>query len=139
MPGPAAVQYNQDQVDALIRVARGGSNGKMPRPGSRDAPRFSSTEPKELPRFLERMDDMFGDYKITDEKTKKKHVCDFADAVSAEEWKSMKTYIDGTYEEFIEALPKRYGELRHHKEGSLLELKRELRPYKGIDSDDMSL
>ncbi|KAG6914554.1 hypothetical protein DXG01_016646 [Tephrocybe rancida] len=85
------------------------------------------------------MEDLFKDYKITDEKMKMKYICDFADAVSVEEWKSMKAYMDGTYEEFTEALPKRYGELRHHKEGSLLELKRDLRPYKGIDSDDMSL
>ncbi|KAG6904802.1 hypothetical protein DXG01_007055 [Tephrocybe rancida] len=135
-PEPAAMRFTPEQLEAFLRSARGGS--KMPRPGSRDAPRFSSVDPKELPRYIERMEDVFKDYGVTDGEKKKKYICDFADAVSAEEWKSMKTYMEGTYDDFVTALPKRYGELRHHKEGSLLELKRELRSFKGIESDDMS-
>ncbi|KAK0432083.1 hypothetical protein EV421DRAFT_1911280 [Armillaria borealis] len=82
----------------------------MPRPTSRDAPKFDSDEPENLHCFLGQMEDLFSDYSITDNDEKKKTLVRYTDACTKEEWQALDEYDNGTFAEFKEAILKNYPE-----------------------------
>ncbi|PBK68128.1 hypothetical protein ARMSODRAFT_888275 [Armillaria solidipes] len=93
------------------------STQKMPRPMSRDVPKFDSNEPENLCRFLGQMEDLFSDYSITDNDEKKKLVR-YTDARTEEEWQALEEYDNGTFTEFKEAVLKNYPEAADAETGT---------------------
>ncbi|PBK58913.1 hypothetical protein ARMSODRAFT_899945 [Armillaria solidipes] len=94
------------------------STQKMPRPMSRDAPKFNSDEPENLRRFLGQMEDLFSDYSITDDDEKKKKLVRYTDARTEEEWQALEEYDNGTFAEFKEAVLKNYPEAADAETGT---------------------
>ncbi|KAK0454184.1 uncharacterized protein EV420DRAFT_1645061 [Desarmillaria tabescens] len=94
------------------------STQKMPRPTSRDAPKFDSDEPENLRHFLGQMEDLFSDYSITDDDKKKKKLVRYTDAHTEEEWQALDEYTSGTFTEFKEAVLKNYPEAADAETGT---------------------
>ncbi|SJL14301.1 uncharacterized protein ARMOST_17757 [Armillaria ostoyae] len=94
------------------------STQKMPRPMSRDAPKFNNDEPENLRRFLGQMEDLFSDYSITDNNEKKRKLVRYADAHTKEEWQALEEYDNGTFTEFKEAILKNYPEAADAETGT---------------------
>ncbi|PBK68363.1 hypothetical protein ARMSODRAFT_887774 [Armillaria solidipes] len=94
------------------------STQKMPKPTSRDAPKFNSDKSENLHCFLRQMEDLFSDYSITDDDKKKKKLVRYTDACTEEEWQALKEYDSGTFTEFKEAILKNYPEAADTETGT---------------------
>src|SRR6202044_973295 len=68
---------SQTSDPALQRVP--GKRNKMVAPGTKDASRFRSDKPEELRRFLSRMEDIWQEAGVTNDKQKKLPVGKYAD------------------------------------------------------------
>ena len=69
-----------------------GTDRKMIAPGSRDAPKFDSTRPHELRRFIRLMEDLWKEAGVTDDAQKKLMIGKYADEESEEEWTALDTF-----------------------------------------------
>ncbi|SJL18730.1 uncharacterized protein ARMOST_22329 [Armillaria ostoyae] len=111
------------------------STQKMPRPTSRDAPKFDSDEPENLRHFLGQMEDLFSDYSITDDDEKKKKLVRYTDARTEEEWQVLEEYDNGTFAEFKEAVLKNYPEAADAETGTWERLTRISRKFSNLGAD----
>ncbi|KAK0434411.1 uncharacterized protein EV420DRAFT_1653997 [Desarmillaria tabescens] len=112
------------------------STQKMPRPTSRDVPKFDSDEPENLRHFLGQMEDLFSDYSITDDDEKKKKLVRYTDAHTKEEWQALDEYTSGTFAEFKEAVLKNYPEAADAETGTWERLTQISRKFSNIGSDE---
>jgi hypothetical protein len=95
------------------------SEKRMIAPGARDAPRFKSSKPSELRRFIRSMEDLWRDANVTDDDQKKLMIGKYADQDSEEEWSAFKTFEDKyTWEEFKEELIENYPEAAAAERGT---------------------
>ena len=95
------------------------SEKRMVAPGSKDAPRFKSSKPEELRRFIRLMEDLWADAGVTDEKMKKMMIGKYADQDSEEEWAAFDSFEDGhSWEEFKEELIENYPEAAAAERGT---------------------
>ncbi len=92
---------------------------RMVAPGSRDAPRFKSTRPEELRRFIRLMEDLWTDCGVTGDQAKKIMIGKYADQDSEEEWRAFETF-EGTHswDEFKEELLENYPEAAAAERGT---------------------
>jgi hypothetical protein len=80
-------------------------------PGSRDAPKFSSTRPKELRRFIRLIKDLWKEAGVTSDKERKESLGKYADQESEEEWSALETYGDNyNWEDFRKEILDNYPE-----------------------------
>jgi len=92
---------------------------RMVAPGSKDAPRFKSSKPEELRRFIRLMEDLWRDAGVTRDEAKKMMIGKYADQDSEEEWAAFDTFEDGhTWEEFKEELIENYPEAAAAERGT---------------------
>ena len=92
---------------------------KMPAPGTRDAPRFTSEKPEGLRRFIRLMEDLWKEAGITKDAAKKSMIGKYADLDSEEEWAAFKTFEDGhSWEEFKAELIENYPEAAAAERGT---------------------
>jgi hypothetical protein len=92
---------------------------RMVSPGSRDAPRFRSTKPEELRRFIRLMEDLWKDCGVTNDQAKKVSIGKYADQESEEEWTAFDTFEDGhSWLEFKEELLENYPEAAAAERGT---------------------
>ena len=105
--------------DATLVVAE----RRMIAPGSKDAPRFKSSKPEELRRFIRSMEDLWRDANVTNGGQKKMMIGKYADQDSEEEWSAFKSFEDGTWEEFKEELIENYPEAAAAERGTPARIK----------------
>ena len=105
--------------DATLVVA----DRRMIAPGSKDAPRFKSSKPEELRRFIRSMEDLWRDANVTNGGQKKLMIGKYADQDSEEEWSAFKSFEDGTWEEFKEELIENYPEAAAAERGTPARIK----------------
>ena len=92
---------------------------KMPAPGTRDAPRFTSEKPEGLRRFIRLMEDLWKDAGVSSDDTKKSMIGKYADLDSEEEWTAFKTFeSDHTWDEFKSELIENYPEAAAAERGT---------------------
>ena len=92
---------------------------KVVSPGSKDAPKFKSSKPEELRRFIRLMEDLWTDAGITDDKTKKTMIGKYADQDCEEEWAAFTSFEEGhTWAEFKEELIENYPEAAAAERGT---------------------
>ena len=92
---------------------------RMIAPGSRDAPRFKSSKPEELLRFIGYMEDLWAEAGVTDDQTKKKMIGKYADQDSEEEWIAFDTFEDKySWKEFKAELIENYPEAAAAERGT---------------------
>jgi hypothetical protein len=106
-------------MDQLKRSPTFVTEKRMVTPGSRDAPRFKSTHPEELRRFIRLMEDLWVDHGIIDDQTKKTMIGKYADQDSEEEWHAFETF-GGTHSwiEFKDELLENYPEAAAAERGT---------------------
>jgi hypothetical protein len=81
----------------------------MPARGHSTAPKFDPTQPRELRRYFNELDLLFGGANITANDIKKKHACRYVDIDTSELWESLPEYGTGsTFSEFREAVHRLY-------------------------------
>jgi hypothetical protein len=95
------------------------SGKRMVAPLSKDAPKFKSSKPEELRRFIDLMEDLWREYGVTDDQKKKTMIGKYADRESEEEWIAFDTF-DATHswEEFKEELIENYPEAAAAERGT---------------------
>ena len=78
----------------------------LPARGERAAPKFDNSKPRELPRFFEDLEFLFGRAKITDESEKKRQLLRYVDFELEQIWKTFPEFDDPqkTYEDFKAAI-----------------------------------
>jgi hypothetical protein len=97
---------------------------KMVQPGSKDAPRFKSTKPEELRRFIRLMEDLWKDAGITNDEIKKSTIGKYADQDSEEEWSAFESYKEKySWDEFKEELIENYPEAAAAERGTLARIR----------------
>ncbi|KAH9475643.1 hypothetical protein JR316_0011198 [Psilocybe cubensis] len=101
----------------------------LPAAGERGAPKFIDTEPEELLRFLEAVDELYKKCEITNDNDKKKAVGKYVSAQTEAQWKAFKTYKTGTWEEFKTEVTASYPEVVLLERGSITALDKLCRKY----------
>ena len=87
-------------------------------PGSRDAPKFKSSHPEELRRFIWRMEDLWKEAGVTSDDKKKSSIGKYADVDSEEEWAAFDSFENGTWQEFKTELIANYPEAAAAERGT---------------------
>ena len=91
---------------------------RMVLPGSKDAPKFKSSAPQELRRFIRLMEDLWKEASIDDDKVKKQMIGKYADQSSEEEWAAFDSYDSGSWAEFKAELIQNYPEAAAAERGT---------------------
>ena len=92
---------------------------RMVTPWSRDAPKFKSSKPEELRRFIREMEDLWKECGVTSDHDKKTTIGKYADTDSEEEWQAFDTFDDGySWKEFKEELLENYPEAAAAERGT---------------------
>ena len=92
---------------------------KMPTPGTREAPRFSSEKPEGLRRFIRLMEDLWKEAGVASDESKKSMIGKYADQDSEEEWAAFKSFEAGhSWEEFKSELVENYPEAAAAERGT---------------------
>lgn len=109
----------------------------MPIPGSRDAPKFSSTKPKELRRFITQLEDLWKEAEVTEGREKKQSLGKYADQDTEEEWKALETFDDGySWAEFKKELLDNYPEASAAERGTPARIRQIVREADKIELGD---
>jgi hypothetical protein len=117
---PARLQTNR----TISLKMMNDSARKMVAPGSKDAPRFKSSNPEGLRRFIRLMEDLWDAAGVTDDETKKQTIGKYADQDSEEEWSAFKTYDVGhSWMEFKDELIENYPEAAAAERGTPARIK----------------
>jgi hypothetical protein len=81
----------------------------MPPRGHSTAPRFDPSKPRELRRYFDELDLLFGSCQIADNPEKKKFACHYVDIDTSDLWKSIPQHAAAsTFQEFVTAVIKLY-------------------------------
>ncbi|KAK0476923.1 hypothetical protein EDD18DRAFT_1365874 [Armillaria luteobubalina] len=113
---------------------------QLPRPTSRDAPRFNEDEPENLRRFFNEIDDLFDDFNIVDDRERKRKIVRYADARSEDEWKMLDEYSDGSsYSDFKKAILANYPEAFDAETGTLSRLNRIVNEVANIEASERDI
>lgn len=111
---------------------------RMVQPGSKDAPKFKSTKPEELRRFIRLMEDLWKDAGITDDEAKKSMIGKYADPDSEEEWSAFDSFEKGiSWDEFKEELIANYPEAAAAERGTPARLRELCKETNKIRLGDM--
>ena len=105
------------------KVAETGNVKRMVAPGTRDAPKFYASDPEDLLRFIERMEDLWKEAGVTDGADKTTMIGKYADRQSSDHWKSFKSYNTDSWEDFKRELIHDYPEAAEAERGTPAKLK----------------
>jgi hypothetical protein len=109
----------------------------MPARGDNAAPKFDSTQPRELERYFRELEHLFANCTIADDKDKKSYARRYADTDTDSLWSSLPEFQDGvTYDDFVKAVTKLYPGADSERRWSLADLDKLLgeRSRLGINS-----
>lgn len=123
-PGGPALIASVDPIRLATAMATAVVTAQPPRrflpmPGSREAPIFVASKPKDLFRFLKRYEDLCQQCQITLDRRKIENISQYADAQTESEWQAFGSYKNGTWAEFRKELINSYPEAVGHEEGSM--------------------
>lgn len=85
-------------------------NFYMPMRNERAAPKFDSTNPRELPRFFQDLEHLFTRANVALDFDKKQYTVDYADYATEQVWKTFPEFkaVLKTYEDFRDAILEHY-------------------------------
>lgn len=108
----------------------------MPSRHDRKAPRFDGDRADELIRFIKDVEECFSDAGITDDIQKKDYLRNYADTQTSNEWTTIKTYKNGTWDEFVSDLISHYPEAVDSTVGTFKRLDNLCKEYQGLGLDE---
>lgn len=110
----------------------------MPRPLTRDAPKFEKEKAGDLLRFLDIVKKLFKECNITDKQEKKEWLRQYSDSQTYREWEVLRSYSDKySYDQFEEEIIQNYPEATNEKAGSLHNLNKVCKQFRGIRTEDL--
>jgi len=71
----------------------------MPARGHVTTPKFISSQPRELPCYFNKLNNLFQDVNITDKGIKKAQACWYVNIDKSKLWQALPEYTSKTYEE----------------------------------------
>ncbi|KAJ7107359.1 hypothetical protein C8R44DRAFT_539808, partial [Mycena epipterygia] len=104
----------------------------VPYSWDRNKPTFDSDDHEDLLTFVDQLDQIISLGKITDDAEKKKCFTEYLPWAKKRAWRNIEAYTNGTYEEFLEEVFKSYPEVRTSEEGSMENLSKICKKYKGV-------
>ena len=111
---------------------------RMVKSGSKDAPRFKSSKPDELRRFIQLMEDLWQEAGITSDQAKKEMIGKYADQQCEDEWKAFDAYEEGySWEDFKEELLENYPEAAAAERGTTAKIRKICSETSGIQLGDL--
>lgn len=113
-----------------------GAVKKLTNPRSREAPKFDSSQPKELLRFFDEMEIMFEEAGMTGHSARKNALGRYTDSVTQQQWEGLPGFETSTWEKFKEQIISNYPEAETLKMGTLRSLEKMCQVHRGIDIDD---
>jgi hypothetical protein len=123
------------QIDRILSPM--GENKQMVVPWTRDAPKFLSTRPRELRRFIRQLEDLWREARVEADQEKKESLGKYADQESEEEWKALETYGDGyTWEDFKKEILENYPEASAAERGTPARIRQIVKEADGIELGD---
>ena len=106
-------------------------------PGTRDAPKFSASKPKELRRFIRQLEDLWKEAGIDSPEERKQGLGKYADQESEEEWRALDTYgVGHSWEEFKKEILENYPEASAAERGTPARIRQIVREAEGIEMGD---
>jgi len=94
----------------------------MPARGHATAPKFISSQPRELPRYFNELNNLFQDANITDEGIKKAQACRYVDIDESELWQVLPEYTNNSYDEWKKAVLTLYPGAMEDRKWSMADL-----------------
>ena len=95
------------------------SEKRMIAPNAKDAPRFKSSKPEDLRRFIREMEDLWRDANVTRDDVKKSMIGKYADQDSEEEWAAFKSFENKySWDDFKDELIRNYPEASAAERGT---------------------
>jgi hypothetical protein len=113
------------------------SSNDMPSPDTRDAPKFHYENPRELCRFIRRVEELFEKHGVKSDTVKIKYLGAYADARTEREWEAMTSSASGNFTMFKKEIIESYPEADNEMRGSMIELKRIISCYSNLKPDDL--
>ena len=110
-----------------------GDRKQMVVPGTRDAPKFSSSKPRELRRFLRQLEDLWKEAGIESDEEKKESLGKYADQESEEEWRALDAYSEGTWDDFKKEILENYPEASAAERGTPARIRQIVKEADGIE------
>jgi hypothetical protein len=100
------------------------SQPSMPARGDRNAPQFDKTQPRELRRYFDNLEFLFGRAQVADDKEKNCHARRFVDVDTADLWESIPEFMDPakTYEHYKTAIFRLYPGSEDERKWSVTDL-----------------
>ncbi|KAH0581096.1 hypothetical protein H2248_012227 [Termitomyces sp. 'cryptogamus'] len=112
------------------------SKQKLPLSTSRDAPRFTHTQPSEVRRFIQKMESLFKAAGINDDEERKERVTEYVDAETDSEWRGLDSFSDGSsWETFVKEVQSSYPEAIS-EEGSVAMLDKICKEHARLSQND---
>lgn len=113
------------------------SSNDMPSPDTRDAPKFHYEKPRELNRFIRRVEELFEKHGVKLDTDKIKYLGAYADARTEREWEAMSSSASGNFAMFKKEIIESYPEANDEMRGSMIELKRIINCYSNLMPEDL--
>jgi hypothetical protein len=110
----------------------------MPNPYARDAPKFDSSKPKELNRYIRRLEELFVKHGVDNDREKVRFLGAYADARTEKEWEAMDSFTTGTFADHKKEIIDSYPEASNEARGSMKELRRIRDSYDDITCEDLA-
>jgi hypothetical protein len=114
------------------------SSNDMPSPDTRDAPKFHYEKPRELNRFIRRVEELFEMHGVKSNTAKIKYLGAYADARTEREWEAMSSSASGNFASFKKEIIESYPEANDEMRGSMIELKRIINCYSNMMPEDLA-
>jgi hypothetical protein len=110
----------------------------MPNPYARDAPKFDSSKPEELNRYIRRLEELFVKHGVENDREKVRFLGAYADARTEKEWEAMDSFAAGTFADHKKEIIDSYPEASNEARGSMKELRRIRDSYDDITCEDLA-
>jgi hypothetical protein len=108
------------------------SQQTLPLVGARGAPCFDGSNPRELPRFLRQVEELFRLCNVAADNEKKEAVIKYVSIDIEEQWTALSHYAQGTWAEFKNEILQQYPEIGSVKEGTLSRIEEIIGEYQGL-------
>lgn len=113
------------------------SHTQMPARGARGAPSFLPTEPEELPRYFQDLEDWFVKANKKEDNDKREYILRYIPAKTEEEWRNLDGFETKKYEELKEMILNEYPAAVSIKTGSLSRLTQICKEHQRLSEDDL--
>ena len=105
---------------------------KIPYAWDSNAPKFTTEDHEDLMTFVDHVEQIITLAGIQSDQEKKLHLTNYLGKKKKDNWRALKSYTEGSYEDFLKEVYKSYPEIKSERAGTVENLKRLCKLNKGI-------